>query len=136
MVTQEAAEIVSRRFVTKETSGLYVCDRFWPKAQNFLRSTISPALGQGGVTLTHVCLHWNPFPVERYNKRGNTSSKKMQRSWRCAVRGRQHDRRNKERVLLMQAGVPGRQKVLRAHVSPSVSPPSDLHPSGRSGDPI
>ena len=91
---------------------------------------IAPVGGQRAVTLSYVCLHCPPFPIEDYIWWVSTRHGQKQCKMWCAACGGQYDWRKPNRVLVTQDCTDRSEaKVFRAHAESCQS----LHKSARGG---
>ena len=72
------------------------------KSTDFLRRTIAPVGGSGGVTLSYICPHCNSFPLEDCICWVSTGKKHY--SWCCVICGERFDWRAPNRILVVQIG--------------------------------
>ena len=72
------------------------------KSTEFMRRSIVPVEGQGGVALSYVCPHCHLFPLEDHIWWISFGHGQKQCNWWCAACGGQYDWRAPNRVLVMQ----------------------------------
>ena len=88
------------------------------KSTHLQRRIVVRVEGQGGVTLSFVCVpHCHRFPIEDWWF--STRHGKTQCNWWCAACGGQYNWRNPNRVLVMHDSAdPSKATVFRAHAPP------------------
>ena len=86
------------------------------EVQTTCRQSFAPVGGQGGVTMSYLCPHFNSFPLEDYGwwVLGRKTTK-----WWCAICGEKYDWKQPHSLLVVQTGDSVEQaKVFKAHAVP------------------
>ena len=109
---KEAFDLVAKDEVEK----MSIAQEIMLKSTDYVRRTIAPVGGQGGVTMSYLCPDCNSFPLEDYVwwvSAGKTTK------WWCAICGNKYDWRQPNRLLVVQTGESFEQaKVFKAHAVP------------------
>ena len=77
-MSQGTVRQAHEKVVKEEAGRLGIVREILRKSTGFLRRSIAPVGGRGGVTLSYVCPHYNSFPLEDkkiggYRRRRNTA---------------------------------------------------------------
>ena len=94
---KEAFDLVAK----DEVENMSIVQEIMLKSTDYLRRTIAPVGGQGGVTMSYLCPNCNSFPLEDYVwwvTAGKTTK------WWCAICGEKYDWRQPNRLLVVQTG--------------------------------
>ena len=102
--TEWAFDRVKEAFeqVTKDEAKKFsIVQKIMIRRTDYLRRIIAPAGGQGGVTMSYLCLRYDSFPLEDYVW-WVSGGGKGRNSWWCAICGEKYDWKQPNRLLVVQ----------------------------------